>query len=194
MSDTETTTGTGAETSTETTETSATAETSTETTDSEALGEAGKKALKVERDARKAAEKTAQESATKLTELEAEVKRLQRSNAAVKGTDMDAVKAEIRAEFADQLRATAIKSEAKGRLTDAADTERYPEYFKDVDANDEAAVKAAVDKLLQDKPYLAAESGTKPWGDVGGGQRKTTESEPATPVARMARAYGNSNR
>jgi hypothetical protein len=159
----------------------------TKTTDPD-LGDAGKKALKSERDARKAAEKTAQESATKLTELEAEVKRLQRSNAAAKGTDLDAVKAEIRAEFAGQLAETAIKAEAKGRLTDPTDALLYIK-AADIDTSDDDAVKTAIDQLLKDKPYLAAESGPKPWGDVGGGQRETAKPEPATPMDRMRNAY-----
>lgn len=144
------------------------------------LGDAGKKALKTERDARKSAEK-------KAADLEAEISRLRRANAAQKGTDVDAIKEEIRAEFTAQLAETAIKAEAKGRLQDPADALLY---IKPADvAGDESAVKAAVDKLLQDKPYLAVESGPKPWGDVGGGQRKTSEAEPKTAYERMLRAY-----
>lgn len=146
------------------------------------LGDAGKKALKTERDARKVAEK-------KATELEAENSRLRRSNAAVKGADVEAIKAEIRAEFAAQIAETAIKAEAKGRLHDPADALLY---IKPAEAGDETAIKAAIDQLLKDRPYLAAESsGPKPWGDVGGGQRKAPEAEPATPLDRLARAYGS---
>lgn len=153
------------------------------------LGDAGKKAIKAERDARKAAEKTAQENAAKLTELEAELARLRRSNAAQKGTDLEAIKTEIRAEYAAQIAETAIKAEAKGRLNDPADALLY---IKPADVNGEDAIKAAVDQLLKDKPYLGVpESGPKPWGDVGGGQRKTTEAEPKSAVERMARAYGS---
>lgn len=147
------------------------------------LGDAGKKALKTERDARKVAEK-------KATELEAENARLRRSNAAQKGTDLEAMKEEIRAEFAAQLAETAIKAEAKGRLQDPADALLF---IKPADvASGDDAIKAAVDKLLQDRPYLAAaSSGPKPWGDVGGGQRKTPEAEPKTALERLARAYGS---
>ncbi|MFF7408706.1 hypothetical protein [Streptomyces lydicus] len=146
------------------------------------LGDAGKKALTAERDARKAAEK-------ELGTLKDEVARLRRSNAAVKGTDVEAIKAEIRAEFATQIAETAIKAEAKGRLHDPADALLY---IKPADMSGEDAIKAAVDQLLKDRPYLAAtESGPTPWGDVGGGQRKASESEPATPEERMRRAYGN---
>lgn len=146
------------------------------------LGDAGKKALKAERDARKAADK-------KAAELEAENSRLRRSNAAVKGADVEAIKAEIRAEFAAQIAETAIKAEAKGRLHDPTDALLY---IKPAEAGDETAIKAAIDQLLKDRPYLAAESsGPKPWGDVGGGQRKAPEAEPATAHERMMRAYGS---
>ncbi|MFJ9318799.1 hypothetical protein [Streptomyces globisporus] len=145
------------------------------------LGDAGKKALKTERDARKSAEAARDEAL-------AEVKRLQRANAAVKGTDLEAVKAEIRAEFATQIAETAIKAEAKGRLHDPADALLY---IKAAETNGEDTIKAAVDQLLKDRPYLASgESGTKPWGDVGGGKTPSTEPEPASPEDRMRRAYG----
>ena len=145
------------------------------------LGDAGKKALKAERDARKNAEK-------ELADIKDEVSRLRRSNAATKGTDLEAIKAEIRSEYATQLAESAIKSEAKGRLADPADALLY---IKPGDvAEGEDAIKAAIDKLLADKPYLAASTGPKPWGDVGGGQRKSAEPEPSTPEERMRRAYG----
>ncbi|WP_052844992.1 hypothetical protein [Streptomyces sp. NRRL S-31] len=147
------------------------------------LGDAGKKAIKTERDARKAAEK-------ERDELQAEVKRLQRSNAAVKGADLDAIKSEIRAEFATQLAETAIKAEAKGRLQDPADALLFLK-ASDVDTSDEAAVTKAIDDLLKARPYLAAaESGVKPWGYVGGGKTPSAEPEPKDALERMARAYG----
>ncbi|NYI06067.1 hypothetical protein [Allostreptomyces psammosilenae] len=149
------------------------------------LGDAGKKALKAERDARKTAEK-------ERDSLKEENARLRRANAAVKGTDLEAIKAEIRSEFEGRLAEAAIRAEAKGRLNDPSDTARYPEYFTDIDASDEGAVKSAIDKLLTDKPYLAASSDPKPWGDVGGGPRKSSEPQPTSPVERMARAYGRS--
>jgi hypothetical protein len=172
-----TTEGTGTTTITETS-----AETSTEKTGEAELGDAGKKALTAERDARKTAEK-------ERDALKADNDRLRRSNAASKGTDLEAIKTEIRAEFAAQLSETAIKAEAKGRLHDPADALLY---IKPDAVNGDDAIKAAVDQLLKDRPYLAAaESGAKPWGDVGGGKTPSTESEPATPEERMRRAYGS---
>ncbi|MCX4547284.1 hypothetical protein [Streptomyces sp. NBC_01500] len=146
------------------------------------LGDAGKKALTTERDARKSAEK-------ERDTLKAENDRLRRSNAATKGTDLEAIKTEIRAEFATQIAETSIKAEAKGRLHDPSDALLF---IKPAEMNDEAAIKAAVDQLLKDRPYLAAqESGAKPWGDVGGGKTPSAEPDPATPEERMRRAYGS---
>ncbi|AUG87270.1 head scaffolding protein [Streptomyces phage Rowa] len=155
----------------------------------DALGDAGKKALKTERDARKAAEK-------ERDALQAEVKRLQRSNAAVKGTDLEAIKTEIRAEFQTQLAETAIKAEAKGRLHDPSDALLFIKPA-DVDTSDDTAIEKAVTELLKARPYLAkadsADSGSKPWGDVGGGKTPSTEPEPASPEERMRRAYGKAS-
>jgi hypothetical protein len=154
------------------------------------LGDAGKKAIKAERDARKTAEKDRDAAL-------AEVKRLQRSNAAVKGTDLDAVKEEIRAEFQTQLAETAIKAEAKGRLQDPADALLFLK-ASDVDTSDDAAVAKAIDDLLKARPYLAvagsAGDGDKPWGSVGGGQTTSTEPEPSSPEERMRRAYGKASK
>lgn len=155
-------------------------------TDPEAdLGDAGKKALRTERDARKSAEKERDDAL-------AEVKRLQRSNAAVRGTDLEAIKAEIRGEFQTQLAETAIKAEAKGRLQDPADALLFIK-AADVDTSDDAAVTKAIDDLLKARPYLASAdtpSGSQPWGDVGGGKTPSAEPEPASPEERMRRAYG----
>ncbi|MFD5308190.1 hypothetical protein [Streptomyces ardesiacus] len=153
----------------------------------DALGEGGLKALQAERAARKEAE-------TKLSELEAEVKRLQRSNAAVKGHDLEAIRTEIRAEFQTQLLESEIRVEATGKVVEASEVaKRYPEYFKDVKAGDADGIGKAVAQLLEDKPYLAAKTDDNPaWGDVGGGQREPVEDEPASPTDRLRRAYGAS--
>ncbi|MGW2591659.1 hypothetical protein ACWCXC_15540 [Streptomyces sp. NPDC001515] len=152
-------------------------------TDPEAvLGDAGKKAIKAERDARKTAEKERDDA-------HAEVKRLQRANAAVKGHDLEAIKAEIREEFKEQINSAALRAEAKGRLADPSDVGRYLD-VKTLDG--EEAIKAAVDQLLKDRPYLAAASTSdKPWGEVGGGKQPSGDPEPSSPQERMARAYGS---
>lgn len=184
MADTDTTTdsGTDADATDKTDDTTSDTDTGTDATSDADLGEAGKKAIKAERDARKAAEK-------ERDDLRDEASRLRRSNAASKGTDLEAIKTEMRAEFSAQLVETSLRAEAKGRLADPADVLLYlrPADFADAD---DAKLTAAVDKLLTDKPYLAAAGdGTQRWGDVGGGQRASEKPEPKTATERMARAY-----
>lgn len=70
--------------------------------------------LTAERTAREAAEKRA-------TEAEAEASRLRRSNAAQKPGDLDALREEIRSEFAAQLVRAEVRAAAAGRLRDPAD-------------------------------------------------------------------------
>ncbi|MFG2147526.1 hypothetical protein ACGFRG_25570 [Streptomyces sp. NPDC048696] len=162
-------------------------------TGTEHQGEAGKgtegdqaEDVKTERAAREAAEKRA-------SEAEQEAARLRRSNAATKGTDLDALRSEIRQEFTAQLVRAELRAAAAGRLRDPADALALLDVAAlagsggDIDA---AAVAAAVDQLVKDKPYLAADQGSAPaWGDVGAGPREATEPEPATPLDRLRRAY-----
>ncbi|QDQ12473.1 hypothetical protein [Streptomyces spectabilis] len=157
-------------------------------------GEAGKgdqgddqaDAVKTERTAREAAEKRAETA-------EAEAARLRRSNAATRGTDLDAMREEIRQEFTAQLVRAELRAAAAGKLRDPADALALLDVSTlagsggDIDA---AAVAAAVDQLVKDKPYLAAETtGSAAWGDVGAGPREAAEPEPATPLDRLRRAY-----
>ncbi|MEW2034898.1 hypothetical protein AB0901_30905 [Streptomyces roseifaciens] len=143
------------------------------------------------------AERTAREAAEKRAEdAEAEVSRLRRSDAAVKDADLDALRAEVRQEFTAQLVRAELRAAAAGRLRDPADALALLDVSAlvgdggDIDA---AAVAAAVDQLVKDKPYLAVEqSGSAPWGDVGAGPRESAETEPATPLDRLRRAFGNS--
>ncbi|MEU4005620.1 hypothetical protein AB0F32_24410 [Streptomyces albidoflavus] len=150
--------------------------------DDDQLGEAGTKALKAERAARKAAE-------TELAEAKAEAARLRRSNAATRGTDLDAIREEIRGEFKAELVKAALRAEAKGRLRNADDAAKFID-SADLDGAD--AVKAAVDALLKERPYLAAEP--EGWGDVGGGKHDKAEQEPASPVDRMRLAFENNTK
>ncbi|GGV54180.1 hypothetical protein [Streptomyces spectabilis] len=143
--------------------------------------------LSAERKARAAAEK--------------EAARLRRANAAQRGTDLDALRTEIRGEFTAQLVRAEVRAAAAGRLRDPADALALVDVAAlagDGGDVDTAAINKAVDELLKAKPYLAAESsaGTTtpaPWGDVGSGQREDPgEPEPATPHERLRRAYGTS--
>ncbi|MFI0262086.1 hypothetical protein ACH4OW_23950 [Streptomyces sp. NPDC017056] len=135
-------------------------------------------------------ERTAREAA------EREVARLRRSNAAQKPDDLEALRAEIRDEFTAQLVRAELRAAAAGRLRDPADALALVDAAAlagkggDIDT---AAVVAAVDQLVKDKPYLAAETSAAPaWGDVGAGPREDAgEPEPATPLDRLRQAYGD---
>ncbi|WAL73105.1 hypothetical protein OU787_17290 [Kitasatospora sp. YST-16] len=146
-------------------------------------------ALQAEKDARAAAEKEA-------ADLKAENARLRRSNAATKGTDLDEIRSEVRAEFVGQLVRAEVRAAASGRLADPADALALLDLEKltpEKGEPDPAAIKAALDELLTAKPYLApAGEGSKVWGDVGAGQRKSARPEPATPLERLRNAFGNS--
>ncbi|MFF2256720.1 hypothetical protein ACWGSB_01695 [Streptomyces albidoflavus] len=145
-------------------------------------------AVKEAETARAAAEKRA-------TDAEAEATRLRRSNAATRGTDLDALREEVRQEFTEQLVRAELRAAAAGKLRDPADALALLDVSSlagsggDIDA---AAVAAAVDQLVKDKPYLAvAQTGAAPsWGDVGAGPREIAEPEPATPFDRLRDAYG----
>jgi hypothetical protein len=147
------------------------------------LGDAGKKALSEERAARKAAEK-------ELAEIKAESNRLRRTNAATKGTDLEAIRDEIRAEFNAERLKDKVALAAAGRLADSSDAARFLD-LESLSADKPEAIKAALDKLLTDRPYLAAKDGEKGWGDVGGAQRKAVEPEPKSPLDRLRRSYGS---
>ncbi|MDX2802385.1 hypothetical protein [Streptomyces scabiei] len=154
--------------------------------DDDALGEAGKKALEAERTARKEADK-------KVTELEAEVSRLRRSNAANKGTDVEAIKAEIRAEFAEGLVEAQLEAAATGRLAKAEDAVLF--VGRDVIAElakggkpDKAAITKAIDKVLEERPYLATKEPPQ-WGDVGGGHHQPASEDVEPGLGRLRYAY-----
>ncbi|MBZ4319531.1 hypothetical protein [Streptomyces huiliensis] len=144
-----------------------------------------------ERAAREAAE-------SRVVELEAEVSRLRRANAAVKGVDVDALRDEVRAEFTQQLVRAEVRAAAAGRLRDPADALALVDTAGLVaeDGTVKAdAVADAVAQLVKDKPYLAADGApAQPagWGDVGAGPRgSSAEPEPGTPLDRLRRAYNS---
>ncbi|MFE4860805.1 hypothetical protein [Streptomyces sp. NPDC056670] len=135
------------------------------------------------------AERAAREAA------EREAARLRRANAAQKGTDIEAIRSEIRGEFAAQLVRAEVRAAAAGRLRDPADALALVDLDALAGRNgelDPVAISGALDALIKAKPYLAAptnDGSAVAWGDVGAGQRETAEPEPATPLDRLRRAY-----
>lgn len=154
--------------------------------DDDALGEAGKKALETERAARKEAER-------KLGDLEAEVSRLRRSNAANKGTDVEAIKAEIRAEFAEGLVEAQLEAAATGRLAKPEDAVLFVGRDKIAalakgGKPDKAAINDAIEQVLKDRPYLAGQASPQ-WGDVGGGHHQAASEDVEPGLGRLRYAY-----
>ncbi|MFI1099791.1 hypothetical protein [Streptomyces melanogenes] len=166
-------------------------------TGTEHQGEANKGAEGDQANAVKTAETARAAAEKRASEAEQEAARLRRSNAATKGTDLDALRAEVRAEFTEALVRAELRAAAAGRLRDPADALALVDVAALVGEGgdiDTAAVAAAVDQLVTAKPYLAAES-TDPapvWGDVGAGQREPAEPEPASPYERLRRVKRNS--
>lgn len=86
----------------------------------------------------------------------------------------------VRSTLNERLLKTELKAEAKGRLQNPADAEKFLDLSQfEVDENgavDSAALSAAIDKLLEDRPYL----GTTEHRRFGGGADQGA-SKPARP-------------
>ncbi|MEU4165588.1 hypothetical protein AB0F46_01720 [Streptomyces sp. NPDC026665] len=165
------------------------------------LGEAGKKALQTERDARKAAE-------ARVKELEGRLSRKPKEPGAKpgdggkgdgdQGPDTEALKKEIRDEIAADSNARLIRAEVKAaaatRLADPTDAARYLDLSAikigaDGDP-DSKQIKKALDDLLKERPYLAAKGTEEGWGDVGGGGGRTAPPADVEPgMGRLRHAY-----
>ncbi|MFM9473961.1 hypothetical protein [Streptomyces scabiei] len=165
------------------------------------LGEAGKKALQAERDARKAAE-------DRVKELEGRLSRKPKPDDGKDGAgkggdgkgdpplDAEALKKEVRDEITADTNARLIRAEVKaaaaGKLADPADAPKFIDLTKikvgedgDPDAKQ---IKKAIEDLLKEKPYLAANG--QGWGDVGGGGQQTAPPADIEPgLGRLRHAY-----
>ncbi|MFI5859158.1 hypothetical protein [Streptomyces parvulus] len=169
------------------------------------LGEAGKKALQTERDARKAAE-------ARVKELEGRLSRKPKADEGKGGDgkgkgdqtpDAEAIKKELRAELAAESNARLIRAEVKaaaaGKLADPADAPKFIDLAKikvgedgDPDAKQ---IKKAIEDLLKEKPYLAANGTGQGWGDVGGGGQQSPPPADVEPgMGRLRHAYATESK
>lgn len=171
--------------------------------DDDKLGEGGKKALQAERDARSAAE-------ARVRELEAKLSRKPKSDdkgdgkgADGKGDsapDVDALKKEIRDEIAADSNARLIRAEVKaaaaGKLADPTDAPRFIDLAKikvgDDGEPDAKQIKKAIEDLVKEKPYLAANG--QGWGDVGGGGHTTPAADVEPGMGRLRHAYATESK
>lgn len=130
----------------------------------EGLGDAGKKALQQERDARKAAERKVAEAETKAAEAlaklegrEAEFKAEQERQAAV----TDAL-----SKRDGQIVLARLEAAATGKLADPSDVGLYVDAkdfeVSETGAVDTASMAAAIADLIDRKPHLAARGGDTP--------------------------------
>lgn len=138
-----------------------------------ALGDAGKKALdamKADRNAARLAEKAAND---RLAALEAQIEGREAEHAATLAAQ--AVKDEALSAANQRILKAEVRAQAAAKLNDPKDALLYLdlsgfEVGEDGEVDGDA-VAAAIDKLITDKPYLAAQ-GTRFKGEADGGARK----------------------
>lgn len=137
------------------------------------LGENGVKALQAERQARKAAEKQIADLAAQLDSIRAEqMTDQEKALAAARSEAAEAAKAETAATYERRLLEATVKAQAAGRFRDPADALRYLDTTDlprgEDGVIDDAAIGAALDAVLTERPYLGADSAPKwPDGDQG---------------------------
>lgn len=149
-------------------------ETADETTDAEkALGDAGKKALdtmKADRNKAREALRVAQEE---LSALKAVAEGREAEHKAA--TEAQRVKDEALAAANDRIKRAEIRALAANKLHDPKDALLHlnlSDFEVDSDGEvDSSQIAAAIDDLISEKPYLAAQGGKRFQGSADGGAR-----------------------
>lgn len=147
----------------------------------ETLGDAGKKALGAERQARNAAERETKAAQRQVTELAKQLKAYEdRDKSDLEKANERLLNAEARV---SAIRERAVSAEIKARAantfadpSDAAAFLRASDYVDDQGEIDEKALDKAISDLLKAKPHLAKE-GAPPSFD--GGARRTADKPPS---------------
>lgn len=137
-----------------------------------ALGDAGKKALDAMKAERNSARSDLSELRKQFEALQAQVAGKEKEHAAA--VEAQRVKDEALASANDRIRRAEVRAQAAAKLADPTDALK----FLDLDSIevgedgevDAAAVAAAIDQLISDKPYLAAQ-GRKFQGNADAGAR-----------------------
>jgi hypothetical protein len=170
--------------------------------DDDKLGEGGRKALQAERDARQAAE-------AKVKELEAKLSRKPKPDGGKGGDgkgdpapDVESIKKELREELTADTNARLVRAEVKaaaaGKLADPSDAPKFIDLAKikigEDGEPDAKQIKKAIEELLKDKPYLAANGAGQGWGDVGGGGHSTPPAEVEPGLGRLRHAYATESK
>lgn len=164
------------------------------------LGDAGKKALRAERDRASAADKARKASDKRAADLEAELTKIRDGNKseqekaleAARKEAADAVRAEVTSELHRERVESALIRAAANKLTDPRDAVIHLAEGVDVGDDgrpDEKAVASAIEQLLKDKPYLASGAG-KPGGSLDQGARDPSKQKPGDLTSAIAARYG----
>ena len=179
---TETTTAEAAEVENETTVDQSTADGGAEVEGAEALGDPGKKALDAMKAKWKEAERIAKERDAELAALRAAAE----GREAEFKAEQEAQKVRDEALSAANKRVlrSELKAAAAGKLADPMDALKFLDLDSfEADDNgdfDTDAITSAIDGLLNDKPYLAAQGGRRFQGSADGGARKESGQKQVT--------------
>lgn len=169
----------------------------------EPLGEAGKRALDRERQARRDAERRAkalEDQATKAQEELAKAREAQLSETekAIAKAQADAAKEareEEQAKWRDRILATALHGAAVGKLANPEDAIKFVDVSGlDPDDQDLASkLGVLVDELVKERPYLKGEGGKVKGNGDGGTKPKpsSTDDTKLSPHQRLSRAYAD---
>lgn len=159
----------------DTTDAAATADSTTDTdaAANAALGDAGKKALDAMKAERKAANDRAKELEAQLAALTAKVEGREAEHAAEqKARELDQARI---AKADEKILKAEVRAAAKGVLADPADAFKFLDLSAfEVGADgevDASALTDALNTLIEEKPYLAAQSGKRFQGTADGGAR-----------------------
>ena len=174
------------------------------------LGDAGKKALDRMKADKKAAEQAAKADKERADALQAELDKIRQANESTDEKakrEAEAALAKAREDAASEARSQVmaervldkIEVAAAGKFTDTTDAvlhlkDRAAEFIKDGSIDTEGITKA-VEKLLTDKPHLAANTKTPvpAPGRVGIGTGSTSASDAVKPgLGRLQHAYAQS--
>jgi len=156
------------------------------------LGDAGKAAIKAERQRAAKAEREAKELRARLEAIEAE--NLTESEKAIAAA-RDEGRAEAMTSANERLLRAEVKAAAAGKLSDPADALALLDLsgfsVGDDGEVDPEAIESAIDALVDQKPYLAAGAKPGPTGTGGGGARPSTTPESIDQRIRAAEKSGD---
>lgn len=164
------------------------------------LGDAGKKALRAERKAKRDEARARKAAEDRVTELEAQIASSQTADdreAALDAARREADKAareEVAGEYRSRILSMELRIAAKGKLADPDDAISLID-LSEYDADDDdlgGTLSEAVDQLLEAKPYLAAGEQKSDKGSADGGAKPPAPiDENLSPNERLRRAYSN---